>query len=140
MTIRLATLEDATLATRLLLNFHKSCELPFEVTTAWALSLFKACVNDTDKIAIIKEKGGILLGMIGPSMVGPFKQCLELAWWVEPEERGGSLKMLKMYEDWAITNGAKLIEVKSMHKFPETEKLYKNLGYEPIETSWVKTT
>ena|SRR6218665_2019018 len=139
MTIRLATLNDASLATRMLLNFHAACDLPFDVTTAWALGLFRACVTDKDKIAIIKEDGGILLGMIGPSLVGPFIQCLEIAWWVEPDKRGGSIKMLKMYEDWAIENGAKLIEVKSMHKFPETEKLYERLGYEPLEKSWVKT-
>lgn len=139
MTIRLATLSDSTLAVRLLMNFHKACDLPFNVTTAWALALFKACVNDKDKIAIIKEDGGILLGMVGPSLVGPFIQCLEIAWWVEPESRGGSLKMLKMYEKWAEEHGAKLIEVKSMHKFPETEKIYERLGYEPLEKSWVKT-
>jgi len=138
MTIRLATLDDASVATKLLLNFHKSCDLPFQVTTAWALGLFKACVNDKDKIAIIKD-GGILLGMVGPSLVGPFNQCLEIAWWVEPDKRGGSLKMLKMYEDWAKSKNAKLIEVKSMHKFPETGIIYERLGYEPLEMSWVKT-
>lgn len=139
MTIRLATLNDSALAVKLLLDFHKACDLPFQVTTAWALALFKACVNDKDKIAILKEDGGILLGIVGPSMVGPFKQCAEIAWWVDPDKRGGSLKMLSLYEEWAKENGAKLIEVKSMHKFPETEKIYARLGYEPIETSWVKT-
>lgn len=135
--IRLATLQDSEQAVKLLLAFHKACDLPFEVTTAWALALFKACVNDKDKIAIIKE-GGILLGMVGPSLVGPFKQCLEIAWWVDPEKRGGSLGMLKIYENWAKDNGAKLIEVKSMNKFPETEKIYDRLGYEPLEKSWIK--
>lgn len=137
MTIRLATLNDSTEAVKLLLNFHKACDLPFKVSMPWALGLFKACVNDKDKIAIIKD-GGILLGMVGPSLVGPFKQCLEIAWWVEPEKRGGSLEMLKMYENWAKENGAKLIEVKSMHKFPETGKIYTRLGYEPLENSWIK--
>lgn len=140
MTIRLATLDDTNKAVRLLLNFHKSCDLPFEVTTSWAIALFKACVIDKDKIAIIKEDGGILLGIVGQSLVGPFKQSSEIAWWVEPDSRGGSIKMLKLYEDWAKENGAKLIEVKSLNKFPETEKIYEKLGYEPIEKSWVKAT
>lgn len=137
MTIRLATLQDSTEAVRLLLDFHKACDLPFEVTTAWALALFKACVNDKDKIAIVKD-GGILLGLTGPSLIGPFNQCIELAWWVDPEKRGGSLGMLTLYEQWAKEKGAKLVEVKSLHRFPETEKIYKRIGYEPIETSWVK--
>lgn len=138
MAIRLATLNDSNLAVKLLLDFHKACDLPFSVSTPWAYGLFKACVTDKDKIAIIKEEGGILLGMVGPSLVGPFKQSVELAWWVDPEHRGGSLEMIHMYEEWAKANGASLIEVKSMYKFPETGKIYSRLGYEPLEKSWVK--
>lgn len=126
------------MSVKLLLDFHKSVGLPFEVTTAWAAALFKACVNDEDKVAIVKEDGGILLGIVGPSLVGPFKQCAEIAWWVDPSKRGGSLKMLTLYEEWAKSKGAKLIEVKSLSKFPETEKIYSRLGYQPVETSWLK--
>lgn len=135
--IRLATLSDSNEAVKLLLSFHKACDLPFNVTTAWAYALFKACVEDEDKIAIVKD-GGILLGIVGQSLVGPFKQCMEIAWWVDPEKRGGSLKMLSIYEEWAKEKGAKLIEVKSMYKFPETEKIYEKLGYSPLEKSWLK--
>lgn len=136
--VRVAKLEDANEAVKLLLSFHKNSQMPFETNAAWALALFKACVKDNDKIAIIKD-GGILLGIVGHSLLGPFKQSSELAWWVEPDKRGGSLKMLKMYEDWAIESGAKLIEVKSIKKFPETGKIYEKLGYDLLEVSWVKT-
>jgi len=137
MTIRIATIEDSTQAIRLLLKFHKEAELPFSVNAAFALALFKSCVNDEDKIAIIKD-GGILLGIVGNSLIGPIKQACEIAWYVDPEKRGGSLEMFKLYEKWATDQGAKLIEAKSLYKFSEVETLYKRLNYQPIEKSWVK--
>lgn len=137
MTTRLSTLADAKDAVKLLLDFHKQSGLNFETSAAWALALFKSCVIDNDKIAISKD-GGILLGIIGPSLLGPFKQAHEIVWWVDPLKRGNSLDMIKIYENWAIENGAKLIELKSLNKFKEVEKIYEKLNYEPIEKSWVK--
>jgi len=137
MTIRLATLADQNQAVKLLLNSHKAADLPFPTSAAWALALFKACVNDDDKIAIIKD-GGILLGVVGNSFLGPHKQASEIAWWVEPDKRGNSLEMLSMYENWAKEKGAILIEMKSLSKFPQIEKVYGRLGFTPAETSWIK--
>lgn len=135
--VRIATLNDSKIAIKLLLNFHKEAKLPFNPSSVWALNIFKSFVNDDDKIAIIKE-GGILLGGISQSILGPFIQSYELAWWVEPEHRGNSLEMVKIYEDWAKGKGAKAIELKSLHQFKETEKIYNRLGYNPLETSWIK--
>lgn len=137
MTSYISTLEDSNRAVKLLLDFHKVTQLPFKTSAAWALALFQTCVKDDDKIAISKP-GGILLGAVGKSLLGPFLQSHEIAWWVDPDHRGNSLEMLKLYERWATEKGAKLIEVKSLSKFPEVEHIYKKLGYEPIETSWIK--
>lgn len=137
MNLRIAKLEDSNKAVKLLLEFYKASDLPFPTNAAWAMALFKACVNDADKIAIMKD-GGILLGLIGNSLLGPFKQAHEIVWWVSPDSRGGSLEMLKEYENWAEEQGAKLIEVKSLNKFPDSEYIYERLGYEPVETSWIK--
>ena len=137
MVTRYATLEDGQKAVRLLLNFHKASDLPFKTSAAWALALFNTCVNDDDKVAIIKD-GGILLGAVGNSLLGPFKQSHEIAWWVEPDKRGGSLQMLKMYEEWTLSKEVSLIEVKSLSKFSQTDVIYKRLGFTPIETSWIK--
>lgn len=137
--IRIATLEDSYKATKTLLNFYKSVNPPFKTSAAWALSLFETFVKDDDKIAIIKD-GGILLGGVSKSLLGPFIQAYELVWWVDPDCRGNSLEMIRIYEDWAIEKGAKLIELKSLSKYKDTEKIYKKIGYTPIETSWVKIT
>lgn len=138
MSVKIATLEDSHKATRILLNFYKNANPPFKTTAAWALSLFQMFVNDEDKIAIIKE-GGIFLGGVSQSLLGPFKQAYELVWWVDPINRGNSLEMIKIYENWALEKGAKLIELKSLSKYKNTEKIYEKIGYVPIETSWIKT-
>lgn len=133
----LSTLEDKNSAVKLLLDFHRQSRMPFPTSAAWALDLFKTCVLSPERIAVSKT-GGILLGAVSRSLLGPIIQSHEIAWWVDPEHRGGSIDMLKMYEDWALEKGAKLIEVKSLNIFKEVENLYERMGYSPIETSWVK--
>lgn len=86
----------------------------------------------------VERPGGVLLAQIGPSLLGPFKAAQEIAWWVDPSCRGIGLGMLQEYEEWAISKGAKAIRVASLAVFPETEKLYERVGYERLETSWVK--
>lgn len=130
-------LEDQNSAVKLLLDFHKKSQMPFPTSAAWALDLFKTCVVSPDRVAISKV-GGILLGAVGRSLLGPILQAHEIAWWVDPEHRGGSIDMLKKYESWAVEQGAKLIEVKSLNIFKDVEKIYERMGYNPIETSWVK--
>src|SRR5690606_24043441 len=115
----------------------KKAELPFNPSSVWALELFKNFVSDDDKLALIKD-GGILLAGVSPSILGPFINSYELAWWVEPEKRGNSLEMIKFYENWAVGKGAKIIEVKSLEIFKNTELIYDRLGYKPIEKSWIK--
>lgn len=137
MSAYISTLADSNNSVKLLLDFHKQSGLKFETSAAWALALFKACVNDDDKIAISKD-GGILLGIVGQSLLGPFKQAHEIVWWVDPQKRGNSLSMVRIYEDWAKEKGANLIELKSLNKFKEVETIYEKIGYEPIEQSWIK--
>lgn len=122
---------------QLLLNFHKATGLPFPATAAWADQLYMTARTNRDWLSVERE-GGILLAKVGPSMLGPFTVAEEIAWWVEPVFRGHSLDMLREYEAWAISKGVKAIRVASLAVFPETEKLYTRLGYERLETSWVK--
>lgn len=137
MTAYFSTINDSENAVKLLLDFHKQSDMPFKTSAAWALALFKTCLNDKDKVAISKD-GGILLGAISNSILGPFKQAHEIVWWVDPNKRGNSMDMIKLYENWAKENGAKLIELKSLEKFKDTEIIYNKIGYKIIEKSWIK--
>lgn len=120
-----------------MLDFAAAARLPFEASPAWAVELFRSCVNDPDKTAIVTD-GGVLLAAVGPSLMGPFRASQELAWWIEPARRGGGEIMIEEYERWAIGMGAKLIGGVSMAAFPWVETIYQRRGYARLETHWVR--
>lgn len=122
---------------KLLLDFHRAAGLPFPATAQWADKLYNTARSNPDWLCV-ERPGGVLIGMIGPSLLGPFKVAQELAWWVDPAHRGNSLGMLREYEEWATIRGVSAIEVKSLAVFPETERLYERVGYSRLETSWVR--
>lgn len=137
MAARIATAADTGMAVRLLMDFYRSAELPFETNAAWAAMLFKECVADPYKAAFVID-GGILLAFISPSVLGPFRQAQEIAWYVDPDHRGNGLELLDAYEAWAIESGAKLISVASLGKFPDAERIYARRGYSRLETHWCR--
>jgi len=122
---------------KLLMAFHEAAGLPFPTSSAWANALYQEHLSNPDKIAVVRD-GGILLGVIANSQLGPFKIACEIAWWVNPDARGIGLGMLREYEAWAWSRGAFGVEVKSLAMFPQADKIYERAGYAALETSWVK--
>lgn len=122
---------------KLLLDFHKASELPFPATAQWADKLYAMARTDPNWLCV-ERPGGVLLAMCGPSLMGPFTVAQEVVWWVDPAHRGNSVGMLREFEQWATLRGVFAIEVKSLAKFPEVEKLYERVGYARLETSWVR--
>lgn len=121
------------------MDFAAAAQVPFQPSAAWADALYRQSVMDDDRIAIVRD-GGVLLGVVGASPMGPFLQSHEVAWWVDPAHRGGSVAMLDMYEDWARRMGAKLISAASLAIMPEVEAIYRSRGYQRLESHWVKAS
>lgn len=134
---RFGTKEDVNEATKLLVEFYKASESIGETTVSWIKDAYLNLVKSDDVCVILKD-GGILIAYLSPSLIGPFKQSNEIVWWVSPDKRGNSLKMIKMYEDWALSKGAKIIGLTSLEKFKDVGKIYSRLGYKPLETIWAK--
>lgn len=124
-------------AVRLLLDFHAATGLPFPATAQWADKLYTQARADPNWLCV-ERPGGVLLGMVGPSLLGPFKVAQEVAWWADPAHRGGSMGMLREFEQWAISKGVIAIKVTSLAVFPDTERLYERAGYSKLETNWVR--
>lgn len=122
---------------QLLLDFHAATGLPFPATVQWADRLYQTARTDPNWLCV-ERPGGILLGVVSPSLLGPFRVAHEIAWWVDPAHRGGSWGMVTEYEQWAIGNGVKAIELKSLAAMSDVGRLYARKGYEPVETSWVR--
>lgn len=126
-----------TSTVKLLLDFHAATGLPFPATAQWADSLYTTARTNPDWLCV-ERPGGVLIGVVSPSLLGPFKISSEVAWWVDPDCRGNSVDMLREYEAWAIDKGVFAIEVKSLDMFPKVEALYARAGYSRLETSWVR--
>lgn len=66
----------------------------------------------------------------------------ELAWWVDPDNRGGrnGIKLLEFMEDLAKMAGVKYWNMVSMQSsMPDTiNRLYDKMGYSLEETTWTK--
>lgn len=63
----------------------------------------------------------------------------EIAWWVEPEHRHGTLgpKMLREAEDWAISQGANMLKMVAPAG-STVGRFYEHVGYRPVETAYIK--
>ena len=84
-----------------------------------------------------------LIGMIAltalPHLLTGEAFAEEQAWWVEPEHRGGSLgpRLLAAAEGWARESGLEMIKVVAPEG-GDVGKFYTKLGYEAVETAYVK--
>lgn len=91
--------------------------------------------NDVREYAIV----GMLAIVALPHPLAGGTVAEEIAWWVEPEYRGGTLgpKMLREAEDWATRNGA--VMVKMVAPAGSTVgNFYERIGYEAVETAYIK--
>lgn len=91
-----------------------------------------------------KEKPvGMLIAMIMESFWNPLnKELHELAFWVEPEYRGGThgFRLLKAYEQYGLElKQQKRIDCFYVTKMVDSPDLkYNKFGFEKLEENWVQ--
>jgi GNAT superfamily N-acetyltransferase len=86
----------------------------------------------------VAEREGALVGMIGLMAfmhpIGGEPTVTEVFWWMEPEHRGGGVRLLKRAEQWAREMGA--VKLFMIAPTPDVGQLYERLGYESLETTY----
>ncbi len=97
-------------------------------------------ISGDDSVILVVEKFDRVIGMIGMMLFDHFlsaeRVAGEVAWWIEPEDRGDGLRLLLAAETWARDNGAQKIQMIAPNE--RVGKLYRRLGYMPIETAYQK--
>lgn len=96
-------------------------------------------------IALVLEIDGTVRGFIG-ALVAPEACCSriqaqELAWFVHPEFRGQGLRLLKKLEIECFDRGCStlaMIALRSLNA-EKLDRLYRRMGYTPIETVYRKS-
>ena len=86
---------------------------------------------------------GMLMGIMNPIWFAPSTRCaVELAWWIEPEHRGGmhAIRLVKAFEDWAKEQGAAMVTMCDLvvDGQPPVGDIIVRLGYVPTERTFVK--
>ena len=88
------------------------------------------------------EVHGFVMALAYPCMMNSaFKVGAELAWWVEPEHRGGAgIKLLKHLEDSARKAGIKVLSMMLLEAVePEkVARIYNACGYTQAERTFLK--
>lgn len=90
---------------------------------------------------LVDERQGRVVGMIGVVAThhphSGDKVMSELFWYVQPGHRGAGVKLLLKAEQWGQENGIQ----KSLVVAPNDEvcALYERLGYEKLETQFIKS-
>ena len=96
---------------------------------------------------LLAEKNNVIIGMIIagiiPNIWNPkVKQCSEIAYWVEPEFRGGTAayRLLKSYiEECNKMMESGKIQMYTMSKMVNSPDLkYEKFGLSKLEETWVK--
>lgn len=94
-------------------------------------------IPNKDCCVLVGDAGGVLIGLFVGFVMQHFfstaSYATDLALYVTPEERGGTLavRFLRRFEDWARTTGAAEIVpgISTEVEVERTARLYERLGY-----------
>lgn len=113
--------------------------IPETFVKSWAAIIESGC----GKI-ILLETGGVPIGALGflvhRDLYDGVLTASETFWYVLPEHRGDGPRLLKAFEEHAISIGAKRIIMGYLeHLMPKVLSLYyQRLGFHPIEHTFMK--
>ncbi len=93
-------------------------------------------------IFVAEDRGrlvGMLAGYAVDEPIGRTKMLEELAWWVDPEYRKGSVgyKMLRCWEEWARQAGLEAVKMIAPAESPGVGGFLERRGYRQIETTYI---
>lgn len=94
---------------------------------------------NTEKVIILEPGKGFIVGMAMPFIFGTHMLATEIAWWVEPDQRGSGLgtELRDALEYWAINiAGCKMISMSALDV--KLDDYYKEKGYTLYERAYMK--
>jgi GNAT superfamily N-acetyltransferase len=138
--VRLATIEDVPELVALGNSFVEQSQYRMLITPD------NEAITNTMSMLIrmhaIFVLGRPIVGMLGiatyPHVWNGETCACEMFWWVEPQYRGGGVRMLYAAEKWAEEKGAKFIQMIQPQSEPRLGEIYERLGYVPIERQYQK--
>jgi GNAT superfamily N-acetyltransferase len=142
--IRLATEEDIFDLLVLTKNFMKEAGEFFKFNKDKIETFLSMAIPSDDHCVIVCEVEGSVVGfLICQCADNPFvdrKLAFEIGWYMSKEHRGArnSIRLLKAFEEWAISKGVDCLILADIPKLTDLADLYGKLGYFLSERSFVK--
>lgn len=113
------------------------------IIKAGAPEEFMPFIMSLNPIIVGEPDKGILCGIVSPNIFNPKEviTATELLWWVEPQYRATkfSINLVKQFEAEAKARGATHILMMAIERSNDmARRVYPKLGYEFIETTYIK--
>ena len=157
MILRPATVDDRAAVVALALHFHASTPYGslvtvdplrigylFDLALADGVVFVAECAPLHDDFTDDMTRGLVVVAFLGLTVlelaVSGDRYAEELAWWVEPAYRTGTLgpRLLRMAEDWAVAQGCAFVKMGAPEGQPAVGRWYQRQGYQAVETAFMK--
>lgn len=118
-------------------------DMPFDIETA-AQSIYTNIIQGDAGFGVIAYKDdkpvGMMAGALATQFFGPAVFAYDFVWYVVPEDRGSrtAIRMLKKFESWARSKGAKEIHlgVTTGVDPDKTHGIYERMGYKHVGNNY----
>ena len=140
MGLRVADREDSELIVEMAMKFLNSTRyavLMSEEQIKSVVDFFLISPNDKS-IIFLYDKIGMLVGTTSPLLFSGPPIATEIAWWVNPEDRGTNVgkELLDAFENWAKYMGCKAVTMSCLDD--RVGKFYEKNGYVLSERAYIK--
>lgn len=146
--IRRATLDDWSAVRAMALAFL--AESPYGALFEVTAERPPAALDEL--LGLVLEAGVVFVADVGTGLVGMLAMGVgghaisgqryadEIAWWVHPAHRGGTIgpRLLAAAEAWARADGCTLVKMIAPHHAPDVGRYLARRGYAPVETAHVR--
>lgn len=144
--IRALTVEELPLAARYGADFYVEARLPGRFDPDLFIALWTTLLNNGSGVILGvwagDEFAGALAAMVAPDIYDGRLIAMEFFWYTRPEYRRGvrPVRLIQAYEAWAIGKGVRLTDVRMAAiegvNDEQIGRLYRALGYRPLERQW----
>ncbi len=92
-------------------------------------------------VVFVADTDGAVVGMLGAAIAAhPYSGEVigsELFWWMQPEARGGGVRLMQMAERWAAERGARRFQMIAPND--RVARFYVRCGYHPVEAMYERS-
>jgi len=144
MLIKEATLDEVGDVVRLMKGMEKETA-HVKVDIEYSIKKYKEMIaSGVAHMIMLKNDNGKMVGglgfVVGPDLHFPRVIAVETYWYVDPDNRGDGMLLLRYLEDWAKNNGCDAVAMIHLEdSSPESlKKVYQRRKYIKVESHYVK--